>query len=230
LSKDRENWNDREECRVAKQGIFRWFLVERIGHWAYAVLFTAAFISASAAGEGAEESGSAAGNGATIHGVIGLLMVAIPLLLFLFFARRRLVENLREITHWDADDRLWLRKAALGGALLRREMPPQGRLNAGQKVATILAGLLALGIVVTGCILLFVGRGRLSEGAFEATVGVHVGFVIGAVVVLVGHVAHVVLLKGGSKYLASMFSGRLDEQTAKEHHYKWWRQLRSSGS
>jgi formate dehydrogenase subunit gamma len=213
---------------MAKQGIFRWVLVERIGHWAYVLLFVAAFISASAAGEGAEESASAAGNGATIHGAIGLVMVGLPLLLFLLFARRRLVEDLREITHWDADDRLWLRKAVLGGALLRRRMPPQGRLNAGQKLATMLAGLLALGIVTTGCILLFTGRGRLNEGAFEATVGVHVGFVIGAVVVLVGHVGHVVLLKGGTKYLASMFSGWLEEETAKEHHYKWWKQARSS--
>jgi formate dehydrogenase subunit gamma len=213
---------------MTKQRLFRWVLVERIGHWAYVALFIAAFISASAAGEGGEESASAAGNGATIHGTLGLLMVGLPLILFLLFARRRLVENLREITHWDADDRLWLRKAVLGGALLRREMPPQGRFNAGQKVATVLAGLLALGVVITGCILLFVGRGRLSEGAFDATLGVHVGFVVGAVVVLVGHVAHVVLLKGGTKYLASMFSGQLDEETAKEHHYKWWEQVRSS--
>ncbi len=213
---------------MANKGIFRWVLTERIGHWAYVVLFVAALVSASAAGEGREESASAAGNGATIHGAIGLVMVGLPLVLFLLFARRRLVDDLREITHWDADDRLWLRKAVLGGALLRREMPPQGRFNAGQKLATVLAAVLALGIVVTGCVLLFAGRGRLSEGAFEATVGVHVGFVIGAVVVLAGHVGHVVLLKGGTKYLASMFSGRLDEQTAKEHHYKWWEQVHSS--
>jgi formate dehydrogenase subunit gamma len=211
---------------MAKQGLFRWLLVERIGHWAYVLLFAAALISASAAGEGAEESGGSAGAAATVHGVLGLAMVAVPLLLFLLFARRRMAENLREILHFDADDRLWLRKAALGGALLRREMPPQGRLNAGQKVASMLAGLMALGIVITGCILLFVGRDGLSHGAFETTLGAHVGFVVGAVVVLAGHVAHVVLLKGGTKYLASMFSGRLDEETAKDHHYKWWRQSR----
>jgi formate dehydrogenase subunit gamma len=213
---------------MVKQGLFRWVLVERVGHWAYVLLFIAALISASAAGEEAEESASAAGSGAAIHGAIGLAMVGLPLIIFLFFARRRLVENLREITRWDADDRLWLRKAARGGALLRREMPPQGRFNAGQKLAAMLAGLLALGIVITGCLLLFVGRGGLSEGAFEATVGAHAGFVIAAVIVLAGHVAHVVLLKGGMKYLASMFSGWLDEQTAKDHHYKWWKQARSS--
>ncbi len=212
---------------MARQGLFRWVLIERIGHWAYVLLFIAALVSASAAGEEAEESASAAGNAAAIHGALGLVMVGLPLLLFLLFARRRLAQNVREITHWDADDRLWLRKALRGGALLRREMPPQGRLNAGQKLATMLAGLLALGIVITGCVLLFAGRGRLSEAAYEATVGVHVGFVVGAVIVLAGHVAHVVLLKGGTKYLASMFSGWLDEDTAKEHHYKWWRQVRS---
>jgi formate dehydrogenase subunit gamma len=210
-----------------KQGLLRWLLVERIGHWAYVLLFFAALVSAGAAGEGAEEGGASAGGAALLHGVLGLVMVGLPLVLFLLFARRRLVENVREITHWDADDRRWLSKAVLGGALLRREMPPQGRLNAGQKVATMLAGLLALGIAITGCLLLFVGRGGLSHGTFDTTLGLHVGFVVGAVVVLVGHVAHVILLKGGWKYLASMFTGRLDEQTAREHHYKWWAQVRS---
>ena len=213
---------------MARHGLYRWFLVERIGHWAYVLLFVAALISASAAGEEAEESASVAGNGAAVHGAIGLVMVGLPLILLVLFSGRRLVDNLREITHWDADDRLWLRKAALGGALLRREMPPQGRLNAGQKLATTLAGLLALGIVVTGCLLLFVGSGGLRNGALETTLGFHVGFVIGAVVVLIGHVGHVVLLKDGRQYLASMFSGWLDEKTAKEHHYKWWEQVGSN--
>ncbi len=212
---------------MAKQGIYRWVLAERIGHWAYVLLFVAALLSASAAGEEAEESASVVGNGAIVHGAIGLAMVGLPLLLLLLFAGRRLIYNFREITHWDSDDQVWLRKAALGGALLRREMPPQGRLNAGQKVATMLAGLLALGIVITGCLLLFAGRGSLSHGAFETTLGFHVGFVLGAVVVLVGHVAHVALLKGGRHYLASMFTGWLDDETAKEHHYKWWAQVRS---
>jgi formate dehydrogenase subunit gamma len=211
---------------MGKQGIFRWVLAERISHWAYALLFFAALFSAGAAGEEGEGSASAASTGATIHGALGLVMVGLPMVIFLLFARKRLVQDICEIIHWDADDRLWLRKAALGGALLRREMPPQGRFNAGQKLAAMLAGPLALGIVVTGCVLLFDGRGRLGEGAFESTVGAHVGFVIGAVVILVGHVAHVVLLKGGTKYLASMFSGWLDEETAKEHHYKGWRQAR----
>ena len=128
----------------------------------------------------------------------------------------------------DADDWAWLRKAIRGGALLRREMPPQGRFNAGQKLATMLAGLIALVILITGCILLFAGRGHLSQGAWGATIGIHVGFVVFALVVLVGHVAHVVLLKGGTKYLASMFTGWLEEETAKDHHYKWWKQAPSN--
>jgi formate dehydrogenase subunit gamma len=228
----RDHPTEHEERRMAKQGIFRWYLAERVSHWAYALLFFAALFSAGAAGEGGEESasGAAAGTGATIHGVLGLVMVGLPLVIFLLFARKRMVQDICEILHWDADDRLWLRKAALGGALLRREMPPQGRFNAGQKLAAMLAGALALGIVVTGCVLLFVGETRLGERAYETTVGAHVGFVIGAIAILIGHVAHVVLLKGGMKYLVSMFSGWLDDETAKEHHYKWWQKVRSNGT
>jgi formate dehydrogenase subunit gamma len=212
---------------MAKKRIYRWIPAERIGHWAYAALFIAALISARSAGEGGEGSRSATGNPAVLHGTLGLLMIGIPLLLFLLFARKRLVENVREVTHWDADDRDWLRRAIRGGALLRREMPPQGRFNAGQKLATMLAGLVALIILITGCTLLFAGRGHLSVGAWGATIGIHAGFVVFALVVLVGHVAHVVLLKGGTKYLASMFTGWLEEETAKDHHYKWWKQASS---
>ena len=92
----------------------------------------------------------------------------------------------------------------------------------------MLAGLIALVILISGCILLFAGRGHLSQGAWGATIGIHVGFVVFASVVLVGHVAHVVLLKGGTKYLASMFTGWLEEETAKDHHYKWWKQAPSN--
>ena len=211
---------------MAEKRIYRWIPVERIGHWTYLVLFIAALISGMAAGEGAEEA-AGSGNPDTLHGTIGLLMVGIPLVLFLLFARKRLVENIHEVTRWDADDRLWLRKAIRGGSLLRREMPPQGRFNAGQKLATMLVGLIALVIVITGCLLLFAGRGHLSEGAWGATIGIHVGFVIFALIVLVGHVGHLLLLKGGAKYLASMFSGWLEEETAKDHHYKWWKQAQS---
>jgi formate dehydrogenase subunit gamma len=213
---------------MAKRGIYRWIPIERIGHWAYAVLFIAALVSGLATGDREEGLRSAVGNPVTVHGTIGLLMVGIPLLLFLFFARRRFVDNIREITRWDADDRLWLRKAIRGSYLLRREMPPQGRFNAGQKLATLLVGLIALVIVATGCVLLFAGREHLSRGAWDAAIAVHVGFVIFALVVLVGHVGHLVLLRGGTKYLASMFSGWLEETTAKDHHRKWWEQARST--
>jgi formate dehydrogenase subunit gamma len=204
--------------------IYRWIAVERIGHWAYVVLFFAALISGLAAGDGDEGPAGAVGTPGRVHGTIGLLMVGIPLLLFVVFARKRLLENIREVTRWDADDRLWLRKAIRGGTFLRREMPRQGRFNAGQKVSTMLVGLIVVAIAATGCILLFAGRGHLSHGAWEATLGIHVGFIIFALVVLAGHLAHVFLLKGGLKYLASMFTGWLDEQTAKDHHYKWWEQ------
>jgi formate dehydrogenase subunit gamma len=211
---------------MTRKGIYRWIPVERIGHWAYVVLFVAALVSGLASGEGEEESQSVVGNTGALHGTIGLIMIGVPLVLFLIFARKRLLENMHEITHWDADDRLWLRKAIRGGSLLRREMPPQGRFNAGQKLATVLVGPVVLIIVTTGCILLFAGPGHLSEGAWEATIGIHVGFVIVALVILVGHVGHLFVLKGGTKYLASMFSGWLEDETAKDHHYKWWKQAR----
>ncbi len=210
---------------MTKKGVYRWIPVERIGHWAYALLFIAALVSGLASGE-EEGSRSAVGNPGTLHGTIGLIMIGIPLVLFLVFARKRFLEDIREITHWDADDRLWLRKAIRGASLLRREMPPQGRFNAGQKLATLLVGLVVLIIAATGCVLLFAGRGHLSEGAWEATIGIHVGFIIVALVILVGHVGHLFILKGGTKYLASMFSGWLEDETAKDHHYKWWKQAR----
>jgi formate dehydrogenase subunit gamma len=204
--------------------MYRWFPVERIGHWLYVALFIAALISGLASGEGDERAGAGGVDPATLHGVLGLLMIGVPLILVVVFGRRRLLENVREVTHWDADDRLWLRKAARGGSLLRREMPPQGRFNAGQKLSTMLVAVIALVIAATGCTLLFAGRDHLSRGEWDAVIGVHVAFVIFALVVLAGHLAHVVLLKGGRQYLASMFTGWLAEDTAKDHHFKWWEQ------
>ena len=85
---------------MTKKRVYRWIPAERIGHWAYVALFIAALISARAAGDGGERHRSATGNPAVLHGTLGLLMIGIPLLLFLLFARKRLVENVREVTHW----------------------------------------------------------------------------------------------------------------------------------
>lgn len=56
------------------------------------------------------------------------------------------------------------------------------------------------------------------------------GFVIFALVILAGHLAHIFLLKGGLQYLKSMFSGWLAEETARDHHYKWLEQARSGSA
>src|SRR5437870_1947864 len=57
--------------------------------------------------------------------------------------RNSLRATLREIDLFDRDDRDWL----------RRRHPPQGRLNAGQKVNAILTAVFALLFAVTGVLL-----------------------------------------------------------------------------
>lgn len=202
----------------------RFVLTERLAHWLYALFFIVAFISGLlmwVPGTRAWMAG-ARQTVAQYHGVVGFAMIVIPLLLFAILDRRRLVRNVREIDLWDEDDRRWFWAAARGRTLRGREMPPQGRFNAGQKANSVLVAVMALGFAVTGTMLLL--RAGLPAWLVSRALWLHGFLAIAGVVLLAGHLGHVFLTKHGRDYLEAMIRGTLGEDTARDRHVKWWRE------
>jgi cytochrome b subunit of formate dehydrogenase len=147
-------------------------------------------------------------------------MVVVPLLLLLVLNRKRLADDLREVDRWDANDRRWFWMALRGRTLRGKEMPPQGRLNAGQKVNAVLVAAMALGFAVTGGLLL--GKAGLPAWLVSRALWLHDFLAVAAMALLAGHLAHVFLTRHGRHYLKAMITGRLPEWIARERHRTWW--------
>ena len=205
--------------------IVRFVFVERLSHWLYAALFIVALISGLLTWIPSTRAWMAGARQAVdhYHGGAGLLMVVVPALLFLVLDRGRLAEDLREVDLWDRDDRRWFWATVRGRTLRGGEMPPQGRLNAGQKVNAILVAAMAVGFIVSGSMLL--GRAYLPPWLVSRALWLHGLLSAAGVILLAGHLAHVLLTRHGHDSLRAMVDGTMSERTAIERYRKWWEKM-----
>jgi formate dehydrogenase subunit gamma len=132
--------------------------------------------------------------------------------------RRSLRATLREVDLFDRDDRAWL---------LRRG-PPQGRLNAGQKLNTILTGVFAILFAVTG-VLLWYGE-RDTRFRFAQTILIHDWLTYVSLVLFLGHLYLSVIHPRTRHSLTGITRGWVYEDWAREHHAKWVAFARREGA
>jgi formate dehydrogenase subunit gamma len=123
--------------------------------------------------------------------------------------RRSLRATIREIDVFDRDDRAWL---------LRRH-PPQGRLNAGQKLNAILTAVFAILFVVTG-VLLWYGE-RDTRFRFAQTILIHDWLTYISLLLFLGHLYLSVIHPRTRHALSGITRGWVYEDWAREHHAKW---------
>jgi formate dehydrogenase subunit gamma len=123
--------------------------------------------------------------------------------------RRALVATAREIDGFDRDDRAWL----------RGRRPPQGRLNAGQKVNAILTAAFAALFSITG-LLLWYGE-RDTRFRFASTLLVHDWLMYVSLILFVGHLFLAVVYPRTRHALNGMTRGWVREDWALEHHRTW---------
>jgi formate dehydrogenase subunit gamma len=132
--------------------------------------------------------------------------------------RASLRATLREIDLFDRDDREWL----------KRRHPPQGRLNAGQKVNSILTAVFALLFAVSG-VLLWYGE-RNTRFRFAQTILIHDWLTYVSFFLFVGHLYLSVIHPRTRHSLTGITRGWVYEDWAREHHAKWAALARSEGA
>lgn len=205
------------------RALLRFDAVERIVHWANAVLFAvlvatgaALYFSPLIALVGRRELVE------RIHVYAGLAL-PVPLLAALVGSRgSQLRQDLRRLNRWTGADRRWLTlltRAKPTRQAARRDLPT-GKFNAGQKLNaafTAGGGLVMLG---TGVILRWYRPFPLSwrEGA---TV-VHDWFFLFFVLAITGHV---LLALADPQALRSMWTGRISRAWARRHAPTWLDEL-----
>lgn len=200
----------------------RFVVAERVSHWLYAAFFLGCLVTGLLMWAPSTREWLA-GSRRTVmlyHGYVGAAMIIVPLLLLFVLDRRRLARDLREVDKWNPDDRRWFWLAVRGYTVRGREMPPQGRFNAGQKVNVVLVAAMAVGFAATGGILMH--KQDMPVWLVSRSLWLHDILVVVAVAIFIGHLGHVVLTKHGRTYLAGMVRGWIPEDLAREKHRRWW--------
>lgn len=203
----------------------RFIIAERVAHWLYALLFLIALVSGLLMWIPSSRAwlGDARQGVALRHTLTGFVMIVLPLLILLVADRRRLLEDVRQVDRWSIDDRRWF-WAALAGATLRdKEMPPQGKFNAGQKANVVLVAAMAVGLALTGALLQ--GKAGLPAWLVSRALWLHSFLAVAAAALLAGHLAHVFLTRHGRRYLGAMIRGSLPADLARERHRTWWEKM-----
>ena len=151
----------------------------------------------------------------TIHVYTAVAWVVALVLIVLLGDRAGLRATAREIDLFDRDDRAWL----------RGRRPPQGRLNAGQKVNTILTVVFGLMFALSGFFLWYGERD--TRFRFAQTILIHDWLTYISFVLFLGHLYLSLISPRTRHSMNGITRGWVDEDWARAHHAKWAAQARS---
>jgi formate dehydrogenase subunit gamma len=166
---------------------------------------------------------AAGGNSRWLHRVGAIAFMAVPIA-YVTADRRGAKELLVDSFRYDRDDWEWTKhmyRYALGHA---KEMPPQGRLNAGQKLHHAAVILVSAAIVLTGLAMWFLKPTLGASGTAWAAV-IHDLAMLTLTLLLVGHLYFTFVYKA----LSGMTSGYIPEEEARLEHAKWVEELEKEG-
>jgi formate dehydrogenase subunit gamma len=159
--------------------------------------------------------------GISLHRAAAAIFIIIPIVNY-FLEPRSTSNFIKETFKWSRDDIRWLLAAPgyyFGGP--EEKMPPQGRLNSGQKLWQALIIVTGLIFVVTG-IAMWVFRLSLPISAYQWLLFVHgIAFVI----ILVMFLLHTYLAVFHPRFresFRSMLDGRVSPTYARTHYRKWY--------
>lgn len=134
--------------------------------------------------------------------------------------RSSLARTVRDADRFDRDDIAWLR-GGFRRLFVRSGEPPQGRLNAGQKLNTAITLGLMVVLAITG-FLLWEGE-RDTTYRFAGTVLVHDIATLLILALVCGHLYLALLHPATRHALRGITTGDVDRAWAERHHPKWAR-------
>jgi formate dehydrogenase subunit gamma len=195
---------------------------QMIAHWVFALAF---FVLA---GTGLvlviSDLGALAAGGATgvIHRVAAVVLMLVPVYYFIF-DRKGLARLFRESFTYDRDDLAWLKGFPRYLAGRSKGLPPQGRLNAGEKIHHALVILLYFAVVLSG-LGLWIWKTSSPDTLFLWSLILHNVSTFALVLLTIGHI-YFTFVHGA---LSRMTTGYIDRAVARKEHAKWVAELESA--
>ena len=149
----------------------------------------------------------------TLHLAAAVGLLVLPAFVILTGDTRAVLRDLREIFRFGRTDLEWLALQPLAAAGLV-ELPPAGKLNAGQKVNSLaIAGLTAT-LAITGTVL------WARPGSLLAWF-VHLACFVAWIPLFAGHLSLALVIPGTRPALRGMLTGRVHREWAAHHHPLW---------
>jgi formate dehydrogenase subunit gamma len=167
----------------------------------------------------------AAGGGSRLLHRIGAVMYILWPILYAILCSKDLMEVVKQSLTYGRDEWEWFKR--MPGYFLGRagKMPPQGRVNAGQKLHHLGVGVMSVVVALTGLVLWW-GKGQLGASGLAVTAMIHDVSMLALTVLFVGH-AYFTFVYGA---LPAMLTGYVSESYARLEHSKWLASLQTATS
>ena len=188
---------------------------QRIVHWLGVGLFGILLDTGVALLLRAAWPVTAGGYSRWLHRVAAVPFMVLPLV-YVLWLRREARELLRESLSYGREDWEWLKRMPSYMLGSTAGLPPQGRINAGQKLHH--AGTFAAFVTVSASgLVLWFGKGSLGPSGLAIAAIAHDASMLLLFVLMIGHV-YFTFLYGA---LPAMRSGYVSEEYARMEHRKW---------
>ena len=159
-----------------------------------------------------------------LHRIAAIGFMSVPIL-YIVFDRPGAKEIVTESFKYDSDDVAWFKSFYRYVFGRTAKMPPQGRLNAGQKLHHSAVIIFSASIVATG-IIMWGFKSSLSATALSWTAMVHDLSMLALALLLLGHIYFTYVYKAWS----SMATGYVPKEDMELEHSKWLDELEHEGA
>jgi formate dehydrogenase subunit gamma len=213
---------------MAEPRVQRFNRTQRALHWSHSITFF--ILLATGIVLLVKQVGEVVGHHLLIlqfHEYTALFYIFGPLLWVILGNRRSLARDVKEFDEWDQDDVEWLKKSVLKGPSARN-LPPQGRFNAGQKLNGILTISATLGFVVTGIIVWrppwivkIAPSWIFGDAISNNAVFLHQLLTFVSIPLVLGHIYLAAVSRATRPSLSALTDGTVPLSYAREHHAKW---------
>jgi formate dehydrogenase subunit gamma len=154
-----------------------------------------------------------------IHRIAVVPFMLLPIL-YLICNPKQAIELVRESFTYTRDDIEWFKHMPAYFLGRTKGLPPQGRINAGQKLHHAATFLMFLTIGASGFGLWF-GKGQLGANALAIAAMIHDLSMLGLTILMIGHLYFTFVYDA----LSAMLRGYVTEEYARMEHPKWLEEL-----
>ena len=197
----------------------RYIPTQRLVHWIGVLTFLVLLFSGVALLVPPLAFLAAGGTSRLIHRIAVIPFVLLPVLYVVLNprqARDLLVESFTYTRH----DLEWFKHMPAYFLGRTKGLPPQGRINAGQKLHHATTFLMFITVGISGFVLLL-GKGQLGPDGLAVTAMIHDLSMLGLTVMMIGHLYFTFVYDA----LNSMLTGYVTEEYARMEHPKWLEEL-----